>query len=63
MNNIWITSDLHIGHNKEFLYGNRGFASSEKHDKALVENWNKLVQEDDIVYVFWGCVAEAQLGR
>lgn len=51
MSKVWITSDLHIGHNREFVYGYRGFASCEEHDAVLVENWNSLVAEDDIVYI------------
>ena len=51
MSKIWITSDLHIGHNKEFLYESRGFQTVEEHDKTLVSNWNGLVDKEDIVYV------------
>lgn len=51
MSKVWITSDLHIGHNREFVYEYRGFASCEEHDAVLVENWNSLVAEDDIVYI------------
>lgn len=51
MSKVWTTSDLHIGHNREFVYGYRGFASCEEHDAVLVENWNSLVAEDDIVYI------------
>ena len=51
MSKIWITSDLHIGHNKEFLYESRGFQTVEEHDKTLVSNWNDLVDKEDIVYV------------
>lgn len=42
---IFVTSDLHIGHNKEFLYKPRGFSSIEEHDKALIENWNNLIKD------------------
>ena len=35
MSKVWITSDLHIGHNREFVYEYRGFASCEEHDAAL----------------------------
>lgn len=51
MSRIWITSDLHIGHNKEFVFQNRGFDSIEEHDRTLVENWNSLVEEEDTVYI------------
>ena len=48
---IYVTSDLHFGHNKEFLYVKRGFRNIEEHDKALIDNWNNLVEDTDIVYV------------
>lgn len=51
MSNTWVTSDLHIGHDKAFLYEARGFGSIEEHDRALVENWNESVNPDDTVYV------------
>ena len=48
---IWFTSDLHFGHNKEFLWGPRGFESSQEHDEAVIRNWNSVVDYDDDVYV------------
>lgn len=51
MSKIWVTSDLHIGHNKEFVYSARGFNSIEEHDRILVKNWNFLVDDADTVYV------------
>lgn len=51
MSRIWITSDLHIGHDRDFIYKDRGFETVKQHDDALVENWNKLVEADDVVYI------------
>lgn len=48
---IFFTSDLHLGHNKEFVYGARGFSSMEEHDQTLVTNWNETVSPLDTVYV------------
>lgn len=48
---IFLTSDLHIGHNKDFIYETRGFKSIEEHDKAIIKNWNNIVNDDDDVYV------------
>lgn len=48
---IYITSDLHFGHDKPFIYGARGFDTVEEHDRALVDNWNSVVSDDDTVYV------------
>lgn len=49
--NIFFTSDLHFGHDKDFLWGNRGFSSSKEHDEAIIKLWNETVAPDDIVYV------------
>ena len=51
MNRIWITSDLHFGHQREFLYGPRGFSNIYDHDKAIIQNWNELIDDDDVVYI------------
>lgn len=48
---IFVTSDLHLCHNKEFLYGSRGFGSIEDMNSAVVERWNSKVSEDDDVYI------------
>lgn len=47
---IWLTSDTHFGHDKEFLYKPRGFNSILKHDEAIIKNWNEVVDDKDIVY-------------
>ena len=47
---IWFSSDTHFGHNKEFLYGPRGFSNVEEMNEAIIERWNKVVKPDDIVY-------------
>lgn len=48
---IWITSDLHFGHIKNFLYKPRGFDSIEEHDKEIISRWNKVVAPEDEVYI------------
>ena len=47
---IWIISDTHFNHNKEFLYSPRGFNSVEEMNHAIVTLWNECVNDDDIVY-------------
>jgi calcineurin-like phosphoesterase family protein len=49
--NIFYTSDLHFGHNRGFLYEPRGFKTIQEHDAAIIENWNKIVKDNDIVYL------------
>lgn len=48
---VWITSDLHFGHNQPFLYEPRGFSSIEEHDKTIIENINNTVMENDTLYI------------
>lgn len=50
MGEIFITSDLHLMHSKEFLWGPRGFSSTEEMCEAIVERWNSVVKEDDVIY-------------
>ena len=50
MSEIFFTSDLHINHDKEFLWGPRGFSNVKEMNEAIVERWNSVVKEEDIVY-------------
>lgn len=47
---IFFTSDTHFGHDRAFLWQPRGFTSSEEHDEKVIENWNAVVGENDLVY-------------
>ena len=48
---IFVTSDLHFNHNKEFLYAPRGFFSAEEMNEAIVIKWNEMVSPEDTVYI------------
>lgn len=50
MSNIFLCSDLHLCHNKPFLYEPRGFTSIEEMNEAIVERWNEVVKPDDTIY-------------
>lgn len=47
---IYVTSDTHFMHNKSFLYKPRGFESIEENNEQIIENWNNIVTDNDIVY-------------
>ena len=47
---IWFTSDSHFSHNKEFLYGTRGFNTVEEMNTEIIKRWNAKVAPNDIVY-------------
>lgn len=51
MSEVYITSDLHFGHNQPFLYEPRGFNSIEEHDKIIIANINETVEEEDTLYI------------
>ena len=51
MGKIWISSDAHFCHDRDFIYGPRGFESVQEMNEAIVENWNSLVSWDDTVYL------------
>lgn len=49
MSRVFFTSDLHFGHYNlcESLRG----MSAEESDKLIIENWNKVVNKKDLVYI------------
>jgi len=48
--NRWFSSDHHFSHEAIIKYCNRPFKDKYEHDGALIENWNKLVKRNDLVY-------------
>ena len=48
---IWFTSDFHIGHDKEFLWKDRGFPHIYAHDEAIIKNINEVVEWNDELWI------------
>ena len=48
---VWLTSDWHLFHDRQFIYAPRGFNSVEENNKAILERHNSLVNPNDDVYV------------
>lgn len=48
---IWLMSDLHLNHDKQFIWGTRGFASVQEHNETLIKNIKECVKEDDEFYI------------
>ena len=63
MGKIWFTSDLHLGHDRDFCYGERGFENVDIHDYTIVQNFNSLVSEDDEVYILGDLLLGAGVER
>lgn len=47
----FVIADPHFGHKNIIQYCNRPFESVSEMDKALIDNWNKTVSNDDIIWV------------
>lgn len=47
----WFTSDLHFGHKNILKLANRPFGEIEHHDETLINNFNELVDSQDVVYI------------
>lgn len=48
---IYAISDLHLGHDRQFIWGPRGFTSVEEMNEAIISRWNEVVDYEDDVYI------------
>ena len=51
MSKIFLTSDTHFGHDREFIWKVRGFNSVEEMNETIVQKWNKTVSAEDDAYI------------
>lgn len=51
MGEIYLTSDTHFCHDKEFLWRPRGCENVYEMNEKIIENWNKTVKSGDEVYL------------
>lgn len=51
MSEIYFTSDLHFNHDKDFIYGPRGYKNAIEASEDILKNINELVKEDDTLYI------------
>ena len=49
MSSIYITADLHLGHEKVALA--RGFTTVAEHDRVIIDNINSVVHKRSCLYV------------
>ena len=48
---IYISSDLHLNHNKNFIYEPRGFSSIEEMNQTIIKNFNEIITPEDDLYL------------
>lgn len=46
---IMVISDTHFNHTNIIPYSNRPFKSLKEMDEAIIDNWNRVVSDNDIV--------------
>ena len=51
MGKIFVTSDLHFCHDREFIWGPRGFRSIFEMNETIIDNFNHVVTDDDDLYI------------
>lgn len=48
---IYLSSDLHLNHNKPFIYEPRGFSSIEEMNQTIIKNFNEIITSEDDLYL------------
>ena len=48
---VFFTSDLHFGHKNIIKFCDRPWPSEPEMDEGLIENWNKTVGAEDLIYI------------
>ena len=51
MDKIFFTSDLHFCHDREFIWGPRGFKSVQEMNDAIIERAWQAMESDDDLYI------------
>ena len=51
MSRVFVTSDTHFCHDRDFVWGKRGFESVEAMNAAIIKNWNSVVKPEDTVFL------------
>jgi len=49
LDQFFVVSDLHYGHDRDFIWGKRGFQSCHEHDSIIAQEWNRRVTNQDEV--------------
>lgn len=54
---IWFSSDQHFGHRNVINFCDRPYADVKEMNQSLIDNWNSVVSNNDIIFVlgdmFW----------
>ena len=48
---VYFTSDWHLGHQKNFIWEARGYSSYEEHTNSIIDITNSIVHPTDILFM------------
>jgi calcineurin-like phosphoesterase family protein len=48
---VWLMSDLHIGHDRDFVWAKRGFSNVQEHNETLIRNIKQCVGDNDEFFI------------
>ena len=51
MTKIWFSADLHFNHKNIIEHAHRSFRDVEEMNTRIIENWNRVINPDDHVYL------------
>ena len=51
MGKIFVTSDYHFEHDRDFIWGARGYSSVEEMNREQLRKHNEIVDDEDDVYI------------
>lgn len=60
---MFFTSDLHINHDKEFLYKPRGFKNITEMNDAIIKNFNEVLTWEDSLYILGDIVMGGEISK
>lgn len=46
---LFVVSDTHFSHNRDFILNKRGYNTIKDHDEGLIQKWNETVSQSDTV--------------
>lgn len=51
MSHIYFSSDLHLNHDRDFIYKPRGFQTVNEMNEAIITRFNEVIEPDDTLYL------------
>lgn len=48
---VWFTSDLHLNHDRDWLWGPRGFSNVHEMNEQIIKNFNSVLSYEDHLFI------------